>query len=265
MTNISINDTIRITDPKPGSPLRVIGVWRGNTKTPLHGFTTALVASTEKMLRVAHDIRGNRNFGTIEVGERLREATGPTLKALNEAAKNLETQKAALRNAVMNASTTKKYEQCGHWQAGIDGRMLDYYNGLPASKQALVRHQLVTSPLMHWDLCDSLLRMPAELSGLDHRERAQIRIGLFKALEPAAYEAISEQIEQLEFCERALALAVRATVDSSGSSEDLITHAPDAFEFTSSVSEPIAWLPAVEARKLLPAVHSDAQIIETTE
>jgi hypothetical protein len=237
---IRIEDMVRIHDPKPGAPSRVLGVWPGNPTSATRVLTNNMLAATEKILRGAHDVRGNRNYGPVEAGERLREISGPSLRALNEHATTLRANKEKLRDTLCAISPVKPYDQAGHWQAMIDTRLVDAFNALSVSEKATMKHQLLSEPLMNWALADAMLRLPLLVTGLEHSERHTIKINLFKSLHAEEFSALSEQMEQVMFAESALRMAVDTAIETTGSRSDISEHAPTALELAQA-SDALGW------------------------
>jgi hypothetical protein len=237
---IRLEDMVRIHDPAPNAPPRVLGEWPGNPTSNTRVLVNRVIGATEKFLRGAWDIRGNRNFGPIEAGERLREISGPTLKELDATATELRTQREKLRETVRAINTAKPYEQLGHWQAQIDLRLLDAFNALPGPQKAAMKDRLLAEPMLHWDLADAMLRLPLLVTGLQHAEQHTIKTNLFKSVKPDQHAALSEQMEQLAFAESAVRVAVDTAVQTTGSGADVAEHAPAALALAQP-SEPLGW------------------------
>ena len=241
MTDPRLQNLITIADPSGRS--RVTGSWRGSKVGVLHDILTGATQATETFLRNAHDIRGNRNFGPAETGLRLREAAGPSLKALNTAAIKLKAAKAALRDSVINLNPTKPYRDTGHWQPEFDLRLIDWFRALPVPEREAMRHQMEQSPMLHLDLAEAVMRVPRQLTGLDHNSHASIKLGLTKAFKRAEFDGIDVQLDQLAVAEETLRLGIEAVRETTGTLSDMAQHAPDALAFHSGPRETLAWLP----------------------
>jgi hypothetical protein len=225
---IDINDLVRIRDPQRDAPPRVLGAWPGNATSSIRLAVNRIVISTEKLLRAAYDIRGNRNFGPIERSERLREASGPTLRELNEVATALRTDRDTLQGEVRRVNPAKPYEQCGHWQAALDLRLLDALKALPIAERATTMHRLQNDPMQCWDLADAMLRLPPMVTGLEHSERHAIKLSLFRTWKNDEFSALDERMQQVNFAQTAVRLAVDTTMETVGTRADLMEHAPAA-------------------------------------
>lgn len=236
---------IRINDPSPNGKARVIGIWPGPDAGLLAQVSRETVRETEKFLRSAHDVRGNRNFGPVETGSRLREAAAPTLKVLNENATKLSAEKEKVRLLVATVSPTKPYTELGHWQPAFDLRLIDSFHAMPVGQRGMVSHQLRLEPVMHLDLAEALLRVPRGIAGIDESLRAEIRLGLLKIFKHDEFGLLDTQVEQLAVTERALREAIEAVVEVTGTASDLIEHAPAAFKFSRSPEDavPVSWTP----------------------
>jgi hypothetical protein len=248
MSTINTNreaNMIRVTAPD-GSQ-RIAGVWRGQKSGRLHEVVRDTVNATESLARAVYDIRGNRNFGPVEAGTRLRQATAPTLKQVNDAAVKIRAEKTALREQMRQLNPAKTYEASGHWQAQFDLRMIDWFNALPTGQRAAVEHELRTEPLMRLELAEALLRTPRELSSLPEQVRAEMRLGLIERTRTVAFEALDEKLEQLTVAENAMSLAVEK-IREAGSVDDVIQHAPEAFKYLTHDADKtrLTWLPPAE-------------------
>ena len=258
MTDPRIANLIRINDSSPTGRTRFAGAWRGDSAGPLHGVVREVVRAAEGLLTNAHDIRGNRNFGPVEAGTRLREAAGPTLKVLDGAASKLRSLKANLRQQVQALDPVRSYEKSGHWQAGFDLRLIDWYHALPTGERAALEHQMRLNPAARLDLAEALLRVPREIAGLDEGVRAEIRHGLQRTMRHADFEALDVQLDQLAVAETVLRQGIEACRETTGSMSDLIQHAPEAFKFSTSAedAEPVRWTPP--ATEAAPLVSSES-------
>lgn len=244
MTDPRIANLIRFTDPNPNGRVRVAPAWPGSQGAPLAQTTRDVVRATEGLLRNAYDIRGNRNFGPVETGSRLREASAPTLKALNTATAKIRAAKDELRSQAQMLNPAKPYERCGYWQAQFDLRIIDNYHAMPLGQRAGIEHQMREIPAMHLNLAEALLRVPREIAKIDERLRAEIRLGLLKVLKHDEFEAIDIQMQQLNVAESVLRIAVETARETTGNFTDLIEHAPDAYRFTTQEPEgELSWLP----------------------
>lgn len=243
MMNTQLKNLIRIDDPSPTGKARVIGIWPGPDEGLLAQVRRETVRETEKFLRSAHDVRGNRNFGPVETGTRLREAASPTLKVLNETATKLRAEKEKVRLQVSTISPTKEYRELGHWMPAFDLRLIDNYHALPVGKRGMIDHQMRLEPVMHLDLAEALLRVPRGIAGIDERLRADIKLGLLKVFKHDEFEALNTQVEQLAVTERALRESIEAVLEATGTASDLIEHAPAAFEYRMSPQDPVSWTP----------------------
>ena len=258
MTDPRIQNLVSIKDPSPTGRTRFAGAWRGNTDGPLHGIVRETVRATEGLLRSAWDVRGNRNLGPLEVGDRLREASGPALKALDGAASRLRAEKAKIAEQVRALSPVKTYEKQPAHVLTLDLRILDQHNALPLGKRAAIEHELRAAPLKHLGLAEALLRLPRELGGIDEQTRADMRVGLLRVFRHDEFEALDTQLDQLQVAESALRHAIEATRETTGNMNDLIEHAPEAFKFSTSAedAEPVRWTPP--ATEAVPLVAIDA-------
>lgn len=234
---IKIEDLIHIRDPQ--GQTRVLGQWPGDVAGPKRAMVNRIVGSTEKLLRAAYDIRGNRNFGPIEAGERLREASGPMLKELNEHATALRQQKESLRDAVRAIAPTQSYAESGHWQAAVDMRVLDAFNALPVAEKAAMKHQLLMEPALNTPLADAMLRLPRMVTGLEHSDWQTIRVNLLRGLNRPEFDGLSQQMAQTNFAQTALRVAVEAAMETTGTRADLMEHAPAALALQATA--PIDW------------------------
>lgn len=258
MTDPRIANLIRINDSSPNGRARIAGAWRGPTDGPLGIMTREVVRATEGLLRSAYDVRANRNLGPLEVGDRLREASGPALKIANSAATKLRVMKAELRSRMQTLDPVKPYEKTGHWQPAFDLRLIDAYHAMPLGKRAALDHQMRLNPMLHLDLAEALLRVPRQIAGLDEGLRAEIRHGLQRAMKHDEFEALDVQADQMTVAENALRHAVEAVRESTGNLNDLIEHAPEAFKFSTDPedAEPLRWTPA--SVEPAPLVTSDS-------
>lgn len=241
--NTQPKNLIRINDPSPNGKSRVVGLWPGPDEGPLAQIRRDLVREAEALLRNAYDIRGNRNFGPVEAGTRLREAAGKPLKVLNDAASKLRERKEQVRMQVQMLNPVKGYDKTGYWQPQFDLRLIDTYHALPASKRAAMNEQMRLEPVQHLAYAEALLRVPRELAGIDEGLRAEIRLGLLKVFKRDEFERLDVEVEQLRATEQALRAVIEAVVDTTGSSADVREHAPNAFTLRMDQSEPLSWLP----------------------
>jgi hypothetical protein len=237
---VKLEDLVRIRDPQQGAPLRVLGEWPGSADGPVRAMVNRIIGSTEKLLRTSCDIRGNRNFGPIEAGERLRESSGPTLKELNEVAGALKANRDALLGEVRAVNPAKPYDKCGHWQAALDLRLLDAFQALSTPERAATMHSLQNDPMQCWDLADAMLRLPRLVTGLKHEERHGIKMALFRSLKPDDFNVLSVRMDQANFAQTAMRMAVETVAEAVGTHADVITHAPDAFALVQS-AQPLSW------------------------
>ena len=238
---IKLENLVRIRDPQPGAPTRVLGEWPGNPASSTRVLTNRMIDATEKILRGAYDVRGNRNYSPPEAGERLREISGPSLKELNAHASTLKAAKEKLRDTLLMISPATPYEKSGFWQSTIDVEIVKAFNALPVSEKALMKHQLLDSPLTtNWALADALLRLPPLVTGITHAERHTVKIELFKSLHPGEYNALNEQIEQVKFAESANRMAVETALHTIGARDDVSQHAPAALELAQA-TDAVGW------------------------
>ncbi|HSV79732.1 MAG TPA: hypothetical protein VLK85_11090 [Ramlibacter sp.] len=237
---IDLNDLVRIRDPQRNAPPRVLGAWPGNATSPTRVALNRIVTSTEKLLRAAYDIRGNRNFGLIEAGERLREASGPSLRELNELATALRTDRDTLQGEVRRINPAKPYEQCGHWQAALDLRLLDAFKALPTAERATTLHQLQNNPMLCWDLADAMLRLPRMVTGLEHSEWQGIKLSLFRTWKHDEFNSLDERMQQVNFAQNAVRVAVDTAIETVGTRADVMGHAPAALAMAQA-SDLIDW------------------------
>jgi len=244
MTDQHLQSLIRITDPSPSGRSRIAGTWRGSETTPVGMLTREVVRAAEGLLRNAHDIRGNRNFGPVETGTRLREAAAPTLATVNAAAIKVRAAKAELSQQMSALNPVRSYEKSGHWQAQFDLRLIDHRNALPPGQRAALDHELRQSPVLHLDMAEALLRVPREIAGIDQGMRELLRHGLMKVVKHAEFEALDVQVDQLHVAETALRHAIDSTRETTGNINDLIDHAPAAFAFATSPDDAqrVRWL-----------------------
>lgn len=241
--NTQPKNLIRINDPNPNGKSRIVGLWPGSDWGPLAQMRRETVREAEALLRSAHDIRGNRNFGPVEMGTRLREAAGKTLKVLNDAASKFREHKEAVRGQAQMLNPVKDYSKTGHWQPMFDLRMVDAYHALPASKRAAMAAQMRDEPVMHLAYAEALLRVPREIANIDEGLRAEIRVGLLKVFQRDEFERLDVEVEQLRATEQALRAVIETVIDTTGSSADFREHAPNAFALRIDQSEPVSWLP----------------------
>lgn len=244
MINPAHQNLIRINDPSPSGRSRVAGLWRGPESTPLGALTREVVRAAESLHRNAHDIRGNRNFGPVETGTRLREAAAPTLASLNVAATKIRAAKTALSQQMAALNPVRPYERSGHHQPLFDLRMVDHYHALPLSQRAALDHEMRLNPVLHLDLAEAMLRVPREIAGINNALRDEIRLGLQKTLKHQEFEQLDVQVDQLHVAETALRHAIDATRETTGNMSDLIEHAPEAFRYANSSedAQPLRWL-----------------------
>jgi hypothetical protein len=233
----------------PGRVPRVSGVWAGPRSGTMHETTRSIVSGTENLMRAAFDIRGNRNFGPIEIGNRLREATAPTLNTVNDAGLKLGAERASLRDQMRQLNPVKGYKDCGHWQAAIDLRLIDWFCAQPIAQRSALEHQMRLAPVANLDLSEALLRVPRQLSGLKDDSREEIKLGLIKALRHAEFEEIDMRRQQLHIAEETLRVGIEM-IREVGSVDDLIQSAPAAFEFTKNSETPLSWLSPAETAPL---------------
>lgn len=241
--NTQPKNLIRINDPSPNGKNRIVCLWPGPDQGPLAQIRRETVREAEALLRNAYDIRGNRNFGPVEAGTRLREAAGKPLKVLNDAASKLRERKEQARQEVQMLNPVKGYDRTGYWQPMFDLRLIDSYHALPGNKRATMSAEMRREPVMHLAYAEALLRVPREIAGIDEGLRAEIRLGLLKVFKRDEFERLDIEVEQLRATEQALRAVIEAIVDTTGSSADVREHAPNAFTLRMDQSEPLSWLP----------------------
>lgn len=241
MTDPRLENLISIADP---SKSRVAGTWPGQKSGPLHNVTQDAKNAAEAVLRSAENLRSNRNLSPGEIGQRMLESSGPALKSLNAATVKLSREKDVLRQKLIDLNPTKGYRDVGHWQPEHDLRLLDHFNALPVPQREAMRLEMTKFPMLHLNLSEALMRTPPEITGLDRDSLRMIKVGLTKAFKRTEFDQLDESMNQLEVAEQTLRMSVEAIRETTGSMQDVIQNAPDAFKFSTAPPEPLGWMPS---------------------
>jgi hypothetical protein len=233
---------IKLSSPDATRAGKPIGMWRGARDGVFWRMTSEAVRETQKLINSSFDIRHSR-AGPLETGERIRESSGAFLKTINGVANQLRTEKARLRNEVAALNPTKDYKDVGHWQPQFDLRIIEKFEAMAPAQKAAIRHDMADSPLTNLELSEAFMRVPRALSGIDHRDFSEVRLGLIKVFKSDEFETLDLQIDQMAVTEKALSAGLEVFRESGGNTNDLLTHAPDALAYGASQEAPLGWLP----------------------
>lgn len=224
---------LEITKPH-GSGRHIIGILGDHTTSSTTAALNRLKAESEKYLRTAYDIRTNRNFGSYERGERLKESCSGLLKEANGIAKAIASSREKLRSDIAAFSPVKPYSHTAPWQPEFDLRMLDTFVKLPLHKQSSIKHQIAErdTAFMHLGWIEAFNRLPAELSPLSHNERLTSRINIGKLLAPEALGSIELRMKEHELLAAMLRTSLQLVGDETGTFTPVIEGAREAWDLT---------------------------------
>lgn len=225
------------TNPR-NSGRRIVATLTKDTSNDTIGALNELKMHVERFLTHAYDVKGNRNFGPIERGERISEGVGPLAKNLKASVAKIAAKRDALREDVLNFNPITPYTTSKPWEYQFDLRLVDAFNALPVSKQALIRHQLrdPETATQHVRLAEAMLRMPEMLSPLDYNDRSAVRVNIGRLFKPDEVASIEKRITEQEVLTKAIRATIQTITDETGSSAAAIDQAREAWNFVQEKS-----------------------------
>jgi hypothetical protein len=231
--NAPQHQIIEITKPH-NTGRHVIGILGENTTSSTTAALNRMKSEGERYLRAAYDIRTNRNFGSFERGERLKESSSGLLKEANGIAKEIARSREKLKSDMYAFNPVKGYSHAAPWQPEFDLRMVDAFKALPLHQQSAIKHQIADreTTFMHLNWVEAFVRLPVELSPLDFNERLQATINIGRLLAPEELGSIERRMKEQDLLTSMLRTSLQLVGDEIGSLSPIIDGARDAWDLT---------------------------------
>lgn len=187
-----------------------------------------IASAATQFLDAADDVRRSL-AGPAQRGQLISERSGPLLKVINEAAKEIASHRAsvAARMSVPIFAPWSDTPPAYHRAAVALTVGERFYKSSPAER-AKTLGAIAADPAANLDVIEALSSVPPIVSGIRPNELQALHTLAFKATKPDEYSSLEVEQQQLGIAARAVAVALDIVRDGGADTSSLASLAPDA-------------------------------------
>lgn len=235
MTDTRLQNTVRVRQ-------HALGVAVGGEAAAPNVAMRKIASAAETFLTQADDIRASL-AGPAQRGSLIAEKSGPLLKVINEAAKEI----ASHRQSVLSRMSALVFQDWKtstppYHKAAVALEVAKRFHEASPAARAKTLAGVVADPAAHLDTIESLSSVPPVITGLRPAELQALHQLAFEATRPDEFEALKVEQQQVAIASRAVHIALDIARDGGADTSSLATNAPDAAELLKA--EPPRWADA---------------------
>lgn len=239
MTNIDHNQLARLRSYNENRPDRVLGIWPA---------TRGKAASAARQLIEAKNNHGHDRSDILMSG------SAPRLKAeqvaardaayypkLDDAAQTLAAEKSEAKRLLQTVGTlTYADHTVSASQVHLDLERLRRLDALRPAERAAVISEVATAAALKWDLAESLIRLPRDLSCIDVETHSAIRISLWRVQYQDEFDMLDARMAEIDFLQRAISEVGATLADEGVPMNQIATNCPATMQAVQDKTR-LAW------------------------
>lgn len=211
---------IVVEPPVPGSRRILVGCIDG-PPTVFHEHAVKVAKTASALRRDLHDLAG-APLGPLARAEKAKELATAALVEAEALARQIEDGDIGVQQAADSLVSLKPAATLSYSETLIEHALLNRLNGMTPNERAKTIAVTKADPVCHSIWAEMLLRMPVELTGLDHEDRAAIRQRLGEQRDPQSHARIANARTQSALARRAVAALVGIAKEGNAD----LSHAP---------------------------------------